>query len=165
MKIDLVETPIVGREVIAAAANHAGVDQRITPPRPLRGMARIISECLRADLGTIRDAAQKAVLELVVLEIGGGETRPLLEYHDRKARLGEFARHDSAGRARTDHDEIHGLAGFELVRHLKTPSRCKVRNRCTRRRSSRTVARICAGPRSPSASSRSLGSSRHISAR
>ena len=56
---------------------------------------------------------QKKVFQLIVLEVRRAKARPLLEHQHRKACLRQLARHDAAGGARADHDEIHGFSGFE----------------------------------------------------
>ncbi len=116
IEVVLVKAPVIGGEVIAAAADHARVDERIAHVRAGRGLRRIIPEGLRARRRIVGDATQVSVLELIVLEVGGAEARALLEHDHAESRLREFARQDAAGCARADDDEIDRVSGFELAR-------------------------------------------------
>jgi hypothetical protein len=113
MEIDLVEAPEIRREMIAAAADQARVQRRLFTPRHLRLAIGMLAEGLRTYLGIDRNPAEKEVLQFVVFELGWPQARPLFEDHDCEPGLRQFARQHSAGGARPDHGEIHGVIGFE----------------------------------------------------
>ena len=100
----------------ATAADQTRIQRRLRALRRFRSDVGILAEGLRTQLRIHREPVEKEVLQFVVFEIGGPQTRPLLEDRDRESGLRQFARHDAAGGSRTDHHEIHRFVGFELAR-------------------------------------------------
>jgi hypothetical protein len=74
----------------------------------------------------IREVAEDERLELVVLELMGLASRPLLEHHDAEAGDRQLFRDDTARRTGADHGKIHRIARSEsnrpsLARHHPAP--------------------------------------------
>ncbi len=109
-EVDLVQTPEVGVEMRAAAPNDTRIGQRVSPRGAFGLLVWGTPERLRIGGRVVGDPGEVAVLQLVVLEIAGRHARALLHDDDAVSGAGEFPRHDAAGRAGADDDEIDRLA-------------------------------------------------------
>jgi len=96
-EVDLVEAPVVRREVDAATAHEPSIEEDTGVLLGL--LVRRRRERLRLQLRVVDDAAAEEVLELVVLELSRLEAWSLLEHHDSQAGRRELFRDDPPGRA------------------------------------------------------------------
>ena len=113
------KTPVISREVHAAAANHACVPKWIWPPGfgfP-RHISRRLTKRLRAYGRVIRDAVHEPVLQLVVLEIPRLKTRPLLHQHHTESGACEFMCHYAAGGPGANDEEVDAFRIAVSERH------------------------------------------------
>src|SRR5262249_36916159 len=110
------QPPEISGEVRVAAADQPAVNERLLL---LRLVARRGPERLRLGRRVVRQLALHERAELVVVELGFGEPRPLLENDHRKARCRELLGNDAARGTRPDDDEVDDLSWLETRAGLR----------------------------------------------
>src|SRR6266481_8393135 len=122
LEIDFVETPEVGGEVDAAAADATAIENGLLFPGGFLGR---LAESDGMDVDLVGEQALDEDFSFVVREIFFAEIFALFEDNHAETVGGEFFRKDASGRAGADDDKIHfvgWLVGDHWPAHFFTVS-------------------------------------------
>ena len=112
LKIQRVETPVIGGEMHAAAADALGVEHVRIVGMEVRLLIGAVAEGLWRDPIGLHQLIGEPVGQLIVMKVALLHVRAAFHDDDAVSGLRQLAGQDPAGGAGTDDDEIHFLAGL-----------------------------------------------------